>query len=1558
MPPVPDACPKRNESTSDTDEIENVIENEMVELQENTCVADKNSDATVAPSTTVTTDTGAATTAAVAPNESQQIDANANILVDGVNNANSQSVDSEKDQTATPCALSTAADATADTSTNCERNSEKNENEIERSSEIQGELKINANDAVDVEPVSVCEPLCVKRQVYRVEFDDDENAMDAKMPALKKCRSLDGENGFAFGIDELSDVSSTGGDNENTPIVSEAESDLDESNEMIAVKSMAGRLISEQTCPLDRTLNVSPADGVSSPEFSISTLNIDRPLTMAIDPNDASTPTQRQRQAHFLSVNSLDVIREENSDASDVEVKTDAECQRSADEAKAKNVDAVYPKSHFDFSSVGRHTNLVAPKTEVIREEPQLMLVDAKLMERDGSEEGSIKMWTISKADEQHHAEVVFIDSSSSSGHTSLSDVDAPATDDGQSVDLDSEVRIETPVIGSHFGSAFKPVPINSHKNESPVGSRDGDLSPLRRFLNLPPPPPPTTPTIITPSACNAPHLCVRFEPISKPIEKLGHFFQSFESTQSDHESSSKIFKPINENDESILDQLHNVLASSTSSLNDDSQRQSPSIDGDNELMSEKIAHDEPITFDSRIHTDATHPTQTHPEFKIGEPCSIDMFGVNSLSSAGAISVPAIDTNLSAISNLSKHILGEIKTNELFNRQDSASSSHCSSQSQQSQCTAVFCAGAHQCDLRDFCETYCLSGTEQTAVPFNGEPLKSLRQLCIDCLTSLPYGLAILEELAKVASTLNHLTAEAPANVDMPYPAPKLPHIGGLEIVSPTPPPRTHKANVKLVSNFAAKSPPAVPERPWLGIPTHDDPNVLVCLSPAQRQLLRESDTDVYYRYNNSADCLLDAHNKFVDRRGYYEYTDDEVNAINFKQQPKQQHADTDNRLLALIREINQLTNASTADDENRKNASAVTHPQQQQQHNQTTSSDGGHTDQQISSHEQSESDRATEKMSATFGFGSDPARPTSFNSRRFSNLYDELSSRLNPIAEEPQSRSKRFSNIETSSSYESSRKRIENGKIVYECSDSRSEKKNESEKSECDANDKRFAADANYRRFDESKNKREQEVEKEGGADAQNESERKNESGRFSFKEFDYVPKFFSDFFGRSSRNQSTEKCASKVTTETMNQKSASSSGKVVAAEREAHESQQKQSQKKSSTPPPMQKTSEHHLSTQSLFDFRDFRAESTGRELAPSASAYRGRISPCVQIRAPRITEVPARSKSSLDHNESQRQYDWQSTTSKYSSRQYENRQSMIDQTPITRHVSTDYDRAHRRRQSLPKEISKRQMDYILAKEIELGHEYDKLERDRQRLLKELEEMRVNQCFEESFKQHKLRNSSQPLNTLSEAELLRKQMQDEWLNKVGEREQRRLNKIIKITNSNDDVGDASKSQTNRGLCDEFLDRVRERRNKLEIPSDSDWESGAESQPQQRERVSPKIDPTVKVVDGERETDLKKLPRHLKEFAEIVATNENGDVIESTTTTSSTKTTTTQREIVHEIEQLTDDDEGTEASTIATATDGESVVSLPVKLMLFGLCFAVGAICWYIYRCHLFLYH
>ncbi|XP_058799317.1 uncharacterized protein LOC131668863 [Phymastichus coffea] len=46
----------------------------------------------------------------------------------------------------------------------------------------------------------------------------------------------------------------------------------------------------------------------------------------------------------------------------------------------------------------------------------------------------------------------------------------------------------------------------------------------------------------------------------------------------------------------------------------------------------------------------------------------------------------------------------------------------------------------------------------------------------------------------------------------------------------------------------------------WTGVPTKDDPKVLVCFSPAQRQS----------EIKTSADNLLDLHRKFIDRHGYH----------------------------------------------------------------------------------------------------------------------------------------------------------------------------------------------------------------------------------------------------------------------------------------------------------------------------------------------------------------------------------------------------------------------------------------------------------------------------------------------------------------------------------------------------------------------------------------------------------------------------------------------------------------------------------------------------------------
>jgi len=56
-------------------------------------------------------------------------------------------------------------------------------------------------------------------------------------------------------------------------------------------------------------------------------------------------------------------------------------------------------------------------------------------------------------------------------------------------------------------------------------------------------------------------------------------------------------------------------------------------------------------------------------------------------------------------------------------------------------------------------------------------------------------------------------------------------------------------------------------------------------------------------------------------------------------------------------------------------------------------------------------------------------------------------------------------------------------------------------------------------------------------------------------------------------------------------------------------------------------------------------------------------------------------------------------------------------------------------------------------------------------------------------------------------------------------------------------------------------------------MPADSDWESGAESQPQPAAQSQPESDveaPPVRILEGQAEANLRQLPRHLREFAKF----------------------------------------------------------------------------------------
>uniref|UniRef100_A0A1I8PZK7 SH3 domain-containing protein n=1 Tax=Stomoxys calcitrans TaxID=35570 RepID=A0A1I8PZK7_STOCA len=210
----------------------------------------------------------------------------------------------------------------------------------------------------------------------------------------------------------------------------------------------------------------------------------------------------------------------------------------------------------------------------------------------------------------------------------------------------------------------------------------------------------------------------------------------------------------------------------------------------------------------------------------------------------------------------------------------------------------------------------------------------------------------------------------------------------------------------------------------------------------------------------------------------------------------------------------------------------------------------------------------------------------------------------------------------------------------------------------------------------------------------------------------------------------------------------------------------------------------------------------------------------------------------------------------------------------------VNVSEEQMHQRRASLPREIHEQQLKYIATKEEQLRTEIERLEKERRRLLEEANRAPAMPMPQPSARPLREAYRSVPkLPTLTEDEVFRQQMAEEWLNKVAERENRRLQNIIKISKVHEEESAEHKAMQ-KNLGDEFLNRVKERRTKLSMPADSDWESGAESHPANQAQFSESEDgPPVKILEGDHEANLRSLPRHLREFAKF--SNHQRDEIE-----------------------------------------------------------------------------
>ncbi|XP_045494143.1 uncharacterized protein LOC123693189 isoform X9 [Colias croceus] len=234
---------------------------------------------------------------------------------------------------------------------------------------------------------------------------------------------------------------------------------------------------------------------------------------------------------------------------------------------------------------------------------------------------------------------------------------------------------------------------------------------------------------------------------------------------------------------------------------------------------------------------------------------------------------------------------------------------------------------------------------------------------------------------------------------------------------------------------------------------------------------------------------------------------------------------------------------------------------------------------------------------------------------------------------------------------------------------------------------------------------------------------------------------------------------------------------------------------------------------------------------------------------------------------------------------------------------------DEFYPRRPSLPKDLCDQQMEYILRKEKEVEAEIYRLENDRvkppQRRGPRAPMILDEEAHDKSWLNSNTHNSRQLYdNTFiskstpkmesgklssafskSEEELVRNKMYSEYVNQMAEREQRKQQKIIKITKPPHALNNStySKSESelkyfehkvNNRIEKEFIDRAKERWNKLGF---KDPETEDERDSDKNTYREPKvIEHKIKVIDSGEEKDVKKLPNHLQDFVNFTVKDKN----------------------------------------------------------------------------------
>ncbi|XP_045765964.1 uncharacterized protein LOC123867764 isoform X7 [Maniola jurtina] len=227
--------------------------------------------------------------------------------------------------------------------------------------------------------------------------------------------------------------------------------------------------------------------------------------------------------------------------------------------------------------------------------------------------------------------------------------------------------------------------------------------------------------------------------------------------------------------------------------------------------------------------------------------------------------------------------------------------------------------------------------------------------------------------------------------------------------------------------------------------------------------------------------------------------------------------------------------------------------------------------------------------------------------------------------------------------------------------------------------------------------------------------------------------------------------------------------------------------------------------------------------------------------------------------------------------------------------------------RRPSLPKDLCDQQMEYICQKEKEVDAELRRLEQEQNKsrnrgprapmvpeqksnynqIFHQKSKSSINNDFTSPSQTHKNTGNSKlsSLFSRSQEELLREKMYSEYMSQMAEREQRKQQRVIKVTQTPVNNSLISKSmplldnfdsKVNNRIEQEFISKARERWCKLGIRDPETEDKKDVGSDLYRE---PKvIEHKIKVIEAGEEKDVQKLPSHMQDFVKFTVKEKEQD--------------------------------------------------------------------------------